>query len=151
MPRCRRRPRKSSVISAASSPPNRPAKRKQCTNRQMEEAMETARSGRMSTNQAALQHGVPTLKDRLSGRVKHGKKPGPRSYLDPDEERELTEHLVTAAKAGYGKTRREVEHIAEAVAREKKVLKKKKISNGCSWREILSYVSSKAILQPMLG
>ena len=37
----------------------------------------------LSVNQAADLHGVPrsTLKDRLSGRVIHGTKSGPKSYL----------------------------------------------------------------------
>ena len=73
MPRRRRRPRKSSAqASPASRPPNQPAKRKQWTNRQMEDAMKAALSGEMSANQAALQYGVPrsTRRDRLSGRVK---------------------------------------------------------------------------------
>ena len=42
-------------------------------------------------NQAALDHGVtPTmLKDRLSGRVQHGLKSGPKQYLSCEEETEL--------------------------------------------------------------
>ena len=55
---------------------------------------------------AALLHGVPptTLKDRLSGRVAHGTKPGPVKYLNDEEECALSDHLIKAAKAGYGKT-----------------------------------------------
>ena len=51
-------------------------------------AIETAMSG-VSANQAARQYGVPpsTLKDRLSGQVLHGAKPGPRPYLGPNEEK----------------------------------------------------------------
>ena len=99
----------------------------------MEDAI--ALSGEMPANQAALQYGVPrsTLKDRLSGRVKHSRKPGPQSYLDPEEEQGLVEHLINAAQKGYGKTRKEVKHIAESVACEKKLVKKNKISNGW-WR-----------------
>ena len=46
-------------------------------------AIETARSGLVSANQAARQHGVPpsTLKDRLSGWIPNGSKPGPRPYM----------------------------------------------------------------------
>ena len=42
-------------------------------------------------NQAALGHSVPptTVKVRLSGRVKHGDKPGPKQYLNSEEETEL--------------------------------------------------------------
>ena len=39
---------------------------------------------------AAVEHGVPvsTLRDRISGRVIHGTKPGPKPYLDTAEEKE---------------------------------------------------------------
>jgi len=42
-------------------------------------------------NRAAKEFGMPrnTLKDRLSGRVQHGRKAGPKPYLSPDEEKEL--------------------------------------------------------------
>ena len=54
------------------------AKRLQWTNQSMEAAMEAVRKGTMSMNKAAKIHGVPctTLKDRMSGKVVHGKKPG---------------------------------------------------------------------------
>ena len=43
----------------------------------------------VSRNKAAVMHGVPssTLKDHLSGRVIHGSKPGPKPYLNVDEDR----------------------------------------------------------------
>jgi len=41
-----------------------------------------------------------TLKNRISGRVKHGTKPGPQSYLTPEEESELADFLVNACKMG---------------------------------------------------
>ena len=47
----------------------------------MVKAIETAKSGKMGVNRA--------LKDRLSGRVQHGRKSGPKPYLSPDKEREL--------------------------------------------------------------
>ena len=70
---------------------NRQRKRKQWNGAQMLSAIETAMSG-VSANQATRQHGVPpsTLKDRLSGHVLHGAKPGPRPYLGPNEEKELS-------------------------------------------------------------
>ena len=42
-------------------------------------AMEAVKSGKMGQNQAAKTYDVPrtTLKDRLSGKVKHGKNFGP--------------------------------------------------------------------------
>ena len=127
--------------SRAKSPPtvvlSRPSKRKQWTEEQMLSAIDTVRNG-MTANKAAIMHGIPrsTLKDRLSGRVHHGTKPGPRPYLQPSEEKELTDYLRTAAKIGYGKTRREVKNIAENVAREKGILKATRISNGW-WRRFM--------------
>lgn len=54
-------------------------------------AIEAVKSGEMGTNRAALEHGVAksTLADRISGGVKHGKNPGPSSYLTNEEENEL--------------------------------------------------------------
>ena len=93
--------------------------------------MDAVRKGPISINKAALLHGVPptTLKDRLSGRVAHGTKPGPVKYLNDEEERAPSDHLIKAAKAGYGKTR-QVKMIVENVAREKKLLRSDRISDG---------------------
>ena len=49
-----------------------------------------------------------TLNDRISGRVVHGTKPEPSPYLAAAEEKELSHFLIDTAKAGYGKTRKEV-------------------------------------------
>ena len=83
-------------------------------------------------------YGVPksTLKDRLSGRVLHGRNPGPRPYLDSSEENELADFLVSSAECGYGKTRHEVMSIVERVAVDKKILRGSKISPGW-WRRFL--------------
>ena len=75
----------------------------------------------LSVNQAADLHGVPrsTLKDRLSGRVIHGTKSGPKSYLTAEEENELVMHLLQVSKMGFGKTRRDVKnHCAGVLTRE---------------------------------
>ena len=73
-------------------------------------AIETVKGGTVSINKAALLHSVPrtTLKDRLSGREVHGTNQGPRPYHTTTEETALRDHLVEAAKAGYGKTRTQV-------------------------------------------
>ncbi len=57
----------------------------------MQQAMQAVKEGRMSVNRAALKHGVPksTLKDRISGRVKHGSRWKPPVYLSEDKEEEL--------------------------------------------------------------
>ena len=88
------------------------------------------------TYPSALSHGVPytTLKDRLSGRVIHGTKPGPITYLNAKEEEALTSHLVEATKVGYGKTRKQVKMIIEKVAQEKGILRSQHISDGWWWR-----------------
>ena len=81
---------------------------------------------------AAKEHDVPrtTLQDRILGKVVHGTKPGPRPYLEPIEENELSNFLVDTAKAGFGKTRKEVKALVTKVAREKGVLKKEKVTDG---------------------
>ena len=70
-------------------------------------AMEAVNSGEIGPNQAAREFAVPatTLKDRLSGRVKHGSKPGPAPYLTEEEERKLVDFLIQVARLGYGKTK----------------------------------------------
>jgi len=41
-------------------------------------------------------YGVPktTLNDRVIRKVQHGINPGPRSYLNKDEEKKLADHLL---------------------------------------------------------
>ena len=50
-------------------------------------AIDAAKSG-SGMNRTAIDH-ASTLKDRLSGRVIHGSKPGPLLYLSNKEEGEL--------------------------------------------------------------
>ena len=124
--------RKTSTPAASSIPPPRPyTKRLQWSNEQMEAAMKAVKSG-SGINKAAQDHGVPktTLKDRLSGNVLHGQKPGPKAYLRESEERELGAFLKECAGIGYGKARRDVMSIAQSVAEEKRVLKKSRITHG---------------------
>ena len=108
--------RRSSDTATATPPQsNRPSKRKQWTDEQMQGAMDDVTTGRCSANGAAKKHGVPpsTLKDRLSGRIVHGTKSGPKPYLSAAEEEELAGELISAANIGYGKTRAEVLTIVE--------------------------------------
>ncbi len=104
----------------------------------MEAAIEAVKKGTTSINKASKLYGVPctTLKDRLSGRVIHGTKPGQKRYLDEQEEEALAEHLVEVARIGYGKTRREVKGIIEKVAIEKNMLRKERVTDGW-WRRFL--------------
>ena len=66
-------------------------KRKQWTDQQIRAALKAVQEG-AGINRAAGDHGIPasTLKDRVSGRVKHGVKPGPKPYLCKEEEIELS-------------------------------------------------------------
>ena len=52
-----------------------------------------------SVKRAAEQHGVPrtTLRDRISGHVQHGKKPGPEPYLNREEEEDLVNFIEEVA------------------------------------------------------
>ena len=83
-------------------------------------------------NKAARDHGIPptTLKDRLSGKVENGMKPGPQAYLAKEEEDELEEYLINSARLGYGKTRWQVKQMVQEVASSKGILRSKRISNG---------------------
>ena len=68
-------------------------------------AIEAVKGG-MSVLRAATTYNVPrtTLQDRVKGRVKHGDKQGPSTYLTSVEEEELEAFLMEVAKVGYGKT-----------------------------------------------
>ena len=104
----------------------------------MTATLEEVRKGIHSINKIAALYGVPksTLHDRISGRVTHGTKSGPAPYLNATEEKELADHLITVAKIGYGKTRKEVKMIAENVAIDKGVLRATRISDGW-WKSFL--------------
>ena len=54
----------------------------------MRPAIEAVINGELGINRSAIQYGVPktTLKDRISGRVQHGTKPGRVAYLTHIEE-----------------------------------------------------------------
>ena len=98
----------------------------------MTSALEEFKKGKLTIGKIAKKFNVPktTLHDRISGRVQHGTKPGPSPYLRADEEEVLVEHLVSAAKQGYGKTRKQVNMKVETIAKAKGILRKDKISNG---------------------
>lgn len=122
-------------LRSKSAPPSidsrRPKRRKNWSNEAMLAALEAVKSG-TSVKRAAAEHGVPrtTLQDRHLGRVVHGVKPGPKSYLTCTEERELGEFVEVVGQIGYGKTRKQIKNIAESVARDKGVLRSNRISDG---------------------
>ena len=72
------------------------------------------------------------LKDRLSGRVAHGVKQGPRPYLTAEEKAELSSHLLQASDMGLGKTRRDILTLVGTYVEKKGCLRSKGsvISNG---------------------
>ena len=87
----------------------------------MLKAIEAVRSGAMGANRAARTYSVPasTLKDGLSGQVKHGTNPGPIPYLTSDEEDELATFLIQVSEIGWGKTKREVIMIVRQAVEKK--------------------------------
>ena len=60
----------------------------------MEAALKIVQEGG-AINKAAADYGVPasTLKDQVSGCVKHGTNPGPKPYLSPEDHHELGSFL----------------------------------------------------------
>ena len=89
--------------------------------------------GGESVLHAAKQFGVPrqTLCDRVSGKVVHGTNPGPKPFLTSVEEKELSNFIVDVAKAGYGKTRKQIMGLADSVAQDKRRMTgQKKITDG---------------------
>ena len=75
----------------------------------------------MGANRAARTYSAPTsmLKDRLSGRVKHGTNPGPVPYLTSDEEDELATFLIQLSEIGWGEMKREVIMIVRQAVEKK--------------------------------
>ena len=120
-----------SVMSPAKKSPMRSKKRKQWSEQSMLAAIKAVQEG-LPIYTSAREHGVPrtTLQDRILGNVKHGNNPGRDPYLTQEEEREAVDFLLVAAQAGYPKTRADMSHIAERVAREKKLLRGERISHG---------------------
>ena len=104
----------------------------------MTSALEEFKKGKLTIGKIVKKFSVPetTLHDRISGHVQHGTKPGPSPYLRADEEEVLVEHLVSAAKQGYGKTRKQVNMMVETIAKAKAIPRKDKISNSW-WRRFI--------------
>ena len=114
-----------------------PQRRRQWTNEMMEAALHSVLHDGLSGNKAADIHGIPwsTLKDRLSGRVKHGTKPDPKPYLTNEEEAQLSTHLLAASQVGFGKTRSDVKYLVETYISNERC-PKGPISDGW-WRRFL--------------
>ena len=128
------RKRSHSAPATLCRPSSRPSKRKQWTEESMTAALKAIEDG-SSVSRASRDFGVPrsTLHDRVSGRVVHGVKPGPKPYLDNTEEKELGSYLKHCAKVGYGKTRKDVLCIVESATSERCRLRASHVSDGW-WR-----------------
>ena len=89
------------------------------TDQLMVTAMKAVVEESSSVSKAAREYRVPriTLQDRIAGRVLHGSKPGPKTYLDKTEENELADFLETTTEVSYGKTRKQVMNIVEEAAK----------------------------------
>ena len=87
----------------------------------MEDAIAAVKNGQIKVIRATKVYSVPksTLHDLVSGKVKHGDKPGPKPYLSSTEEEELADFLVDITKVGYGRTRKQVHTITGSCARDK--------------------------------
>ena len=114
--------------------PRKSSKRKYWDDEQMIAAINAVKGGG-HIKRAAEEHGVAvrTLRDRISGRVVHGTKPGRGPYFSSTEEAELSSFLQSCSKVGYGRTRTDVMGIARSVAAEKGILKGSKVTQGW-WR-----------------
>ena len=117
----------------SSAPPilESPKKRMKWSNESMVAAMKAVGNGN-TIRKAAMEHGVPrtTLQDRITGRVEHGCKPGAKPYLNKLGESNLANFLEIVSGIGYGKTKKQVKVMVEKTARDKDVLRKRKISDG---------------------
>ena len=135
----RGRPRSKSAPAVLNTQKEKGKKRKQWTNEEMENAIHDVTDRSMPVLRAAKKHGVPksTLHDRISGKVSHGEKPGPKPLLTAAEESEFADFLVEVSQAGYGKTRREVRQIAGRVAVDKGKKDKAMVSHGWFRRFLL--------------
>ncbi|KXJ15434.1 Jerky protein [Exaiptasia diaphana] len=87
-------------------------------NEDMEAAMSAVEGG-MSRRAAAQHYNIPrtTLLDRLSGRVQHGYRSGPDTFLTSDQEQQLAAYLVDMSKQGYGKSKEIIIYMATSIAK----------------------------------
>ena len=88
----------------------------------------SAVEGGMSIRHASELYGVPksSLHDRVSGKIQHGARPGPKAYLTFEEEEELAGFLVHTADIGFPRT------VAQVLALVQQVLDFKGIDKVCT-------------------
>lgn len=85
------------------------------------DAYEAVVYGKLSTQRAALEFGVPqsTLVDWVTGRIPFGKASGPKRYLDDSEEEELIRFIERSAEIGYGYSQKQVIALVQDVVNAK--------------------------------
>ena len=95
----------------------------------MEAAIRAVIQHEKGVNEASRRFHVTTtiLRDRISGRVKHGSTICARPSLNKTEERTLKDFLFNASDVGLGKTRGHTMMYAEQVAKEKGYYAKTKL------------------------
>lgn len=100
-------------------------KAKLWSDKSMEAAMSAVANG-MSKRAAAQQFNVPrsTLLDRLSGRVEHGSRSRPETFLTASQENQLAAYLIETNKQGYVKSKEIILFMATSIAKKNgKVIK----------------------------
>ena len=82
----------------------------------LEKAMEARKRG-YSYRTAASMYAIPTttLFDHMSGKVETGARPGPKPYLNAEEEEELASFLVQTAKIGYPHSRSQLLALVQQI------------------------------------
>ena len=101
-------------------------------------AIEAKYSG-LSYRRAAAMYGVPssTLFDHITGKVEVGAQPGPKPYLNAEEEQELASFLMQVASIGYPHTKSQVLSLVQQIIDSKGI--KATISNGWWERFVKRY------------
>lgn len=92
---------------------SRPHKYRAWTESSMREALAALNNKRMNILEAAIRYGIPrtTLSDHYHGNVLPGAKSGAPTMFSAQEEKELVDFMLHAARVGYPKTRKEVLEI----------------------------------------
>ena len=82
----------------------------------MVKAMRAVESG-ISIRRASEMYDVPksSLYDRVSGKVQHGCRPGPVTYLSMEEEDELVHFLIRCSEIGYPHTLSQVLALVQQI------------------------------------
>ena len=98
----------------------------------MERALKDLHSGAMTIRKASLCYGIPksTLHDHLSGKVVAGAQPGPKRYLNDEEEAELLQWLEGCAEVGCAKSVKEVRAVVSGILAAKHGIENVIVSHG---------------------